>query len=115
MPTIKHCPNELLREIFGIALQSALSVFVDGSGVQNISSTSLPSFDAGNDTSSSSIINSTLLVSVSGLDEGSHVLSLITHTSSSNPAGDGGNGNINGSGLVIFDRAVVTVSSARTG
>ena len=94
--------------------QSTLLLSIDGGDAQNISSSSLPSSDTDNSTSTS-VVDIYSLGSISGLDQGSHVLSLTAHTITSGADSDSGSGNVNGTGLVLFDRAVVSVSTSVIG
>lgn len=87
-------------QLYGLAVQSAFSIVLDS---DNPSSSSLAASREFNTTSDPT---SALLASFSGLPQQNHIITFTAHTANAENASDS-------SGFIIFDRAVVTVSTGR--
>ncbi|KAL5507260.1 hypothetical protein ACEPAH_6716 [Sanghuangporus vaninii] len=86
-------------ELYGLAIQSTFSIVLDDESTP--SSSSLATSTSSNSTSDPS---TTLLASFSGLSQQDHIISFTAHTTNADSTSDS-------LGMILFDRAVVTVSA----
>ncbi|KAL5528404.1 hypothetical protein ACEPAF_7540 [Sanghuangporus sanghuang] len=85
-------------ELYGLAIQSAFSIVLDDE------STPSSSFATSTSSNSTSDPSTTLLASFSGLSQQDHIISFTAHTTNADSTSDS-------LGMILFDRAVVTVST----